>query len=80
MWLQKFGLNAQNMFARRLYDTLNGYQTQRLCIFLRKWNLEEVYPRFLINNIQVYRECFKTEKEEKEVLCEIFFSGFMHFQ
>ena len=34
------------MLAICVYDAVDGYQIQKLCIFLSKWNSKKVYARF----------------------------------
>ena len=47
--LQQYKLQAQHMLLICLNVAVNGFQIQRLCIFLSKWNSEKVYARFLTN-------------------------------
>ena len=61
-----------------MYRAVNGYQIQRLFIFLR---IGKSSCKILINKtFKIVGSVLKVEKEEKHFFFEIFFSGFMHFK
>ena len=54
------------MFIIRLYDAVNGYQIQRLCIFFACLEFEKVNVRILKNKtFKIMGGVLKVEQEEK---------------
>ena len=51
-----------------LYDTVSGYQVQRLGILLSKWISKKVYMRFLLNKLfKIVWSVLKVEKKKRSI-------------